>query len=262
MPDDTLHALGKEAASARVGIGIEEDDIEHILRGAREAATLRVRGRNYDLTRKDFAGADGLFLVQRALDARALLPVIGALDACARPRDAIRFGDHRWTRLGYLCPDEAAMIAFDRQNTRRRFQGVVARDQVASADIGGDTDILEQKGAEQEGRLVSEGIEACPEPGRLADGAKTVLKIERGTADLYEGRGADRAAKEADMRRLVGSDLLDHFAKINSLKWNASAAGHKAGIGTDMFFSETLARQATQIIFSLEIFEIERKVLN
>lgn len=71
MPDDTLYALGKETAPAGVGIGIEEDDIEHIAQGTREAAALRVRGRNRDLTRKDITGADSLCLVQRAFDAGA-----------------------------------------------------------------------------------------------------------------------------------------------------------------------------------------------
>ena len=141
---------------------------------------------NDDFTREYLTGADGLFLRSwDGVDARPVRPpVVRALRSAARTHDAVGGGNHPVPHLGDRRADGTGMIGFYRQDSGGRLDRIIVSDQVASACKSGDTDILEDEGAENEGLLVGEGIEVGTEPGLHAKHAEAGLEVDDRAVDL------------------------------------------------------------------------------
>src|SRR5277367_3821082 len=96
--------------------------------------------------------------------------------------------------------------------------------------VGGDTDVLEDVGTDEEKGVVGEGIEACGDACACGEGVEGVDEIDGGLSD---GCGAERGAEEGDVLAFFGCGLggvgLDERA--------GEGDGLEAGFGGDSALS-------------------------
>lgn len=203
-PDRPVQAAGEEAAAGDRR-PVEIDDVEHLTRRAR-------KGDRVGVGRHDI----GHLL---SIDGRddALIEIGRAVRAVTRVRDLPGGGDQR--RGGHPLAverraDEAGMIGLRRVDAGCRFDERLVRQQGDAAHIGGDANILEQIGAEQEELVRRIGIEGrvrtdhTRRTRRRREGAIGIARqVDR---RLRHRRTAQRIAQEGDVRDLVIGD----FARI------------------------------------------------
>eukprot|EP01088_Endostelium_zonatum_P003600 TRINITY_DN14794_c0_g1_i1.p2 TRINITY_DN14794_c0_g1~~TRINITY_DN14794_c0_g1_i1.p2 ORF type:complete len:268 (-),score=0.95 TRINITY_DN14794_c0_g1_i1:28-831(-) len=161
------------------------------------------------------------------------------------------------------------MIGLGRQDAGRSLDKGPGQ-QRRRALVGGDADILEDEGGEQERILAGEGIEGLAggnDPGRHRCGGKGAVGADRQVEHRLRHRagGAERVSEEGDMRDLVRRD----FPRIAGQR----AIGERHGAGDAGAADRTLRAGAGQQIggqpgagggisveLRLEILEVEREI--
>ena len=100
------------------------------------------------------------------------------------------------------------MIGLDGEDGAGGGEDVLVGDQAGAAGVGGDADILEDKGAEEEADVVGERVEGLAggdEAGGEGEIGEGVGEIDGGPGD---GGGAEGGAQEIDVVRLIDGEAL------------------------------------------------------
>lgn len=103
------------------------------------------------------------------------------------------------------------------------------------------------------------GIEVRTETGRFRDGLEPGIEIDGRPVNRV---GSKRLTVEAHVREFVFSDLLHEFADGGRLEGNLLSTDDVARFRTGIGCVDAFSGGATEIVFGLHIFEVERKAEN
>ena len=262
--DGAVDAGGEEPAHRDRSV-VQIDDVQHLAgRPAEGEAVARRAARccwSAGRWRRDVANA--------------LIEVGGAVEAVARVRDRLGRVDQRQRRRGDALgvqrrADDRGVIGLDRQDAGGRLEEGLVGDQRRRALVGGDADILEDEGAEQEDSRRCIGIERRAG----ADQAGGACRVREGAGRrrrnvdrrLRDRRRAERGAQELDVRALVVGDLAGIGAHAGSVNGTAPApvAMTAPCVPVPVRIDGRQAGAVRRVIIELrfEIFEVQREVQN
>ena len=92
------------------------------------------------------------------------------------------------------------MIGLDCEDARRSgevgFAGSGGAEERSGSVVGGDPDVLEDIGSDEEGGVAGEGIEGCSDSSGVGEGVEGCVEVYGGLGDCC---GAEGAAQEADV---------------------------------------------------------------